>query len=134
MPETIRVSAFFPGVTAERLYRAWLDSAEHSAFTGSAVQVDPQVGGLFSAWDGYIQGTTLQLEPFQLVVQAWRTTDFPPESGDSRLEVRLEEKQGGVQLTLLHSEIPAGQGEDYRQGWEDYYFVTMRKYFAPGEG
>ena len=132
MLETIQVSTFFPGVKAAPLYRAWLDSQEHSAFTGSAAQVDPQVGGGFTAWDGYIQGKTLELEPYRRILQAWRTTDFPPESADSRLEVLFEEMEGGTQIILNHSEIPAGQGEDYRQGWEDFYFETMKDYFSPG--
>jgi len=128
--ETIHCSTIVPGVTPERLYRAWLDSAEHGAFTGSEAQIDPQVGGSFTAWDGYIQGTTLELQPYRRILQAWRTSDFPQGSADSRLEVLLEEVEGGVQITLHHSDIPTGQGEEYRQGWEDYYFQPMQAYFS----
>jgi len=130
MLETIHCSTIVPGVTIERLYRAWLDSAEHGTLTGSEAHIDPQVGGPFTAWDGYIQGTTLELQPYRRILQAWRTTDFPPGSADSRLEVLLEAVEGGVQITLHHSDIPAGQGEEYRQGWEDYYFQPMQAYFS----
>jgi activator of HSP90 ATPase len=44
--------------------------------------------------------------------------------------VLLEEKEGGVQLTLVHNEIPDGQGESYRQGWEEHYFKPMQEYFT----
>ena len=132
MLETIHCSTIIPSVTPERLYRAWLDSAEHGALTGSEAQIDPQVGGSFTAWDGYIQGTTLELQPYRCILQAWRTTDFPQGSADSRLEVLLEEVEGGVQITLHHSDIPTGQGEQYRQGWEDYYFQPMQAYFSGG--
>jgi activator of HSP90 ATPase len=130
--ESFEVTAFFSGVNAEHLYRAWLDSAEHSAFTGSPAQVDPHAGGRFTAWDGYIYGKTLELQPFRLIVQAWRTTEFPAQAPDSRLEVWLEDKEGGVQMRLVHSEIPEGQGDEYRLGWEEYYFIPMREYF-PGK-
>jgi activator of HSP90 ATPase len=129
MLEKIELSTILP-VGPEKLYRAWLDSAEHTAFTGGAAIIEPQVGGAFSAWDGYIQGVTLVLEPYRRIVQTWRTTEFPEASADSRLEVLLEEVEAGTKLTLIHSEIPAGQGEDYRQGWVENYFNPMEEYFS----
>jgi uncharacterized protein YndB with AHSA1/START domain len=129
MLESLKLSTFLPA-SPERVFRAWLDSQEHTYFTGSPAQVDPGIGGRFNAWDGYIQGITLEAEPFHRILQSWRTADFPPESPDSRLEVLLEPAGEDTKLTLIHTEIPAGQGEDYRQGWEDYYFETMRSYFA----
>jgi activator of HSP90 ATPase len=132
VPEKIEVSTFLPGTTPEQLYRAWLDGGLHAAFTGSAAQVDPQVGGRFTAWDGYITGTNLALDPYRRILQSWRTTEFPAGSPDSQLEVLLEEDQDGTTLRLVHTGIPDGQAEDYRQGWEDYYFEPMREYFALG--
>jgi uncharacterized protein YndB with AHSA1/START domain len=130
MAESFEVSTFIPGVSAERVYRAWLDSKEHGDFTGGEAEVDTRVGGRFTAWDGYIQGTTLALEPDRRIVQSWRTTEFPAESPDSHLEVMLADEEGGVQLTLVHSEIPDGQGDSYRQGWEEHYFKPMQEYFT----
>jgi putative hydrolase of HD superfamily len=130
-PEAIRVSTRMPG-SPEQIYRAWLDSNAHSVFTGATAVIDPQEGGSFSAWDGYIQGTTLELQPFQRILQAWRTSEFPPESPDSQLEVLLEpdEQPGWTRLTLIHSQIPPGQGQQYLQGWQDYYFTPMLDYFS----
>jgi uncharacterized protein YndB with AHSA1/START domain len=117
MTESLQVSAFFAGITPERLYSAWLDSEQHAAFTGSPAKVDPQVGGSFTAWDGYIQGATLELQPFLRILQSWRTTEFPEDSPDSSLEVFVQEEKGGARLTLIHTQIPDGQAESYRQGW-----------------
>lgn len=130
MPESIELSEFFPGIKAERLYRAWMDGGEHTAMTGSPAQVDPQVGGRFTAWEGYISGANLELQPFQRILQAWRASEFPEGSPDSRLEIRLQEEEAGTRLTLVHNQIPDGQGESYRQGWEDFYFAPMHKYFS----
>jgi activator of HSP90 ATPase len=129
MLETIYCSTILPASPLV-VYQAWLDSQGHSAFTGSPAEVDPAIGGRFTAWDGYITGTTLELEPYRRIVQAWRTSEFPPDSPDSRLEVLLEETPEGVKISLLHSEIPTGQGATYAQGWEDYYFTPMLEYFA----
>ena len=55
--------------TASEIYNAWLSSEGHSAITGSPAKVDGTVGGKFSAWDGYIFGTTLELKADQHIVQ-----------------------------------------------------------------
>ena len=129
MQESIECSIILP-VNTEQLYSAWLDTAAHTAFTGSSADIDPRLGGRFTAWDGYIEGVTLELEPYRRILQAWRTSEFPEGSSDSRLEILLEDAgHGQTRLRLLHSEIPAGQGESYLQGWEDYYFQPMLEYF-----
>lgn len=127
--ETVRVSAVLPA-TADRVYAAWVDSRGHTKMTGSKAIVDPTVGGEHSAWDGYITGRNIELEPARRIVQTWRTTDFPLGSGDSHLDVHLREVDGGTEITIFHAEIPEGQGAQYEQGWRDHYLEPMRKYFA----
>ncbi len=116
-------------VSPRSLYEAWLDSEEHSAFTGSSASVEGQVGGEMTAWDGYISGVIQDLEPYGRIMQSWRTTEFPEGSEDSRLEILMDAVEGGTRLTFLHSDIPDGQAEMYAEGWEDYYFRPMRAYF-----
>ena len=129
MSDSFEISTVLP-VTAPRLYEAWLKSDTHTAMTGGKAEIDPIAGGLFSAWDGYITGTTIELDPDRRIVQSWRTVEFPPEAPDSRLEIVLSEAAGGTQLTLKHSNIPAGQGASYESGWVDNYFEPMKAYFA----
>ena len=50
--------------------------------TGSPAIVDPEIGGAFEAWDGYISGRTLSLEPGRRIVQSWRTSEFAEDEGD----------------------------------------------------
>ena len=127
--ETVRVSGVLPA-TPDRIYAAWLDSREHSKMTGSKAVVDPAIGGHHSAWDGYITGTNVELEPARRIVQTWRSTDFPLGSGDSHLDVHLRETPEGTEITIIHGEIPEGQGAQYEQGWREHYLEPMRKYFS----
>ena len=128
MLETIQLSATLPA-SPEQIYRDWLSSTGHTAFTDSPAEVDPAVGGRFTAWDGYIAGTNIELEPYRRILQAWRTSEFPTGSPDSQLEVLLEAVEGGTRLTINHSHIPEGQGAMYAQGWQDFYFTPMRAYY-----
>lgn len=111
------------------IYNTWLSSDGHSQMTGSPAEVEAKIGGAFKAWDGYIWGNTLEMEPHQRILQAWRTSEFPEESPDSRVEILLEEADGGTKITLIHTEIPEGQADSYKQGWEDFYFTPMRAFF-----
>jgi activator of HSP90 ATPase len=127
--DSLTVSAVIPGAP-EAIYKAWMSSAGHGAMTGSKAQVTARVGGKFSAWEGYIEGKTLELEPSKRIVQSWRTTDFSAEEEDSRLEVTLVKAKGGTKVTFKQTNIPSGQAAEYKKGWADFYFKPMKKYFA----
>jgi activator of HSP90 ATPase len=129
MKTSFKISTVLPS-PRERLYKAWLSSKEHSVFTGGKARIQARVGGRFTAWDGYITGTTVVLEPFRRVVQSWRTAEFPPGSPDSRLEVLFDDVKMGTRVTLIHRQLPQGQAEQYKAGWREYYFVPMREYYS----
>lgn len=129
MKNGFTISKVIPAKASE-IYKAWLHSKGHAAMTGSPAKVDGKVGGKFTAWDGYIFGSTLELTPNQRIVQAWRTSEFPDDASDSRVEILLEEVDAGTKVTLTHSDMPEDQVESYRQGWEDFYFKPMRQYFG----
>ena len=115
---------------AEAIYKAWLSTDGHSALTGNPAKVDGKVNGDFTAWDGYIWGMFLELEPNHRILQAWRTSEFPSEAEDSIVEILLDEKKGKTKLTLKHSNMPKGQADSYKTGWEDFYFKPMSEYFG----
>lgn len=129
MPENLKLSIILPTEPAE-IYKAWMSTKGHSAMTGAEAKVNPKVGGRFTAWDEYIEGTTEELEMNQRIVQRWRTTDFPNDSPDSLVEIILEAVEKGTKMTLIHSEIPDGQKESYKKGWKDFYFSPMKEYFG----
>jgi len=129
MKNSFKLSAVIPA-PRKRVFDAWLDSKQHGAFTGGKASIQARVGGRFTAWDGYISGKTLELKPSRLIVQSWRTTEFPPDSPDSRLELRFEEAATGTRVTLIHSELPPEQADRYKSGWREFYFAPMRAHFA----
>jgi hypothetical protein len=34
-------------------------------------------------------------------------------------------------VTLVHTDLPPGQGVQYEAGWKDNYFEPMQAYFGP---
>ncbi len=128
MAVEFEVTGIIPA-TPQDVYQAWLDTDQHSQMTGSPARVSDQVGDEFEAWDGYIQGMNLKLEPFGRIIQSWRTTEFDSIDTDSLLEIRFAEHQEGTQITIHHSKLPA-HGMQYQQGWIDAYFAPMQEYFG----
>lgn len=119
--------------SAEVIYNAWISTNGHTQMTGSPAKVDGSVNGAFTAWDGYIWGTFTKLDKNKKIVQTWRTGEFPEDAEDSNVEILLEEKDGKTKLTLIHTNIPEGQANDYKQGWEDFYFKPMREWLGESD-
>ena len=116
--------------TAKDAFKGWLDNKVHAAFTGGAkAEINASEGGTFTVYDDYITGTNVEIFPYKKIIQKWRTTDFDAKDADSLLEIHFTQKEDYTLVSLNHTNIPEGQGEDYKKGWKDYYFTHMKKYF-----
>jgi activator of HSP90 ATPase len=115
---------------AETIYNAWLDSQEHALMTESESAVaSHEIGANYKAHGEYISGKNLELIPNVKIKQSWRSDSFKESDPDSIVEVLLEEKGNVTQLSLIHSEVPE-QESHVEQGWVDYYFEPMKRYFS----
>ncbi len=112
------------------VYKAWLNSEAHTLFTGSEAKTSNKEGKPFTAWDGYISGVNMSLIEGKKIVQFWRTTEFSDNDADSLLELHFTEKGKKTLLTLIHSNIPIGDGNKYKEGWKKWYFNPMKEYFS----
>jgi activator of HSP90 ATPase len=114
-----------------QIYDAWLSSEGHERITGGqAARITAQEGADFTAWDGYITGRNLRLEPDRLIVQSWRTTQFTQTDPDSQIEILLEAVAGGTRITLHHTNVPDGHLGYRDGGWQEHYFETMKEHFG----
>ncbi|MGO8914432.1 MAG: SRPBCC domain-containing protein [Stellaceae bacterium] len=114
----------------QAVYDAWLDSRAHGAMTGAEATASAKLGAAFTAWDGYITGRNLVLEPGRRIVQSWRTTRFAKADPDSEIELLLAPAKTGTKLTLRHRNVPDGHTGYRDGGWQDFYFAPMKAYFS----
>lgn len=128
--DSLHLTALFTA-PPDRIRQAWISAEGHAEMTGAGATSDPRPGGAYTAWDGYIEGTHLEIEPNR-IVQTWRSGDFPSGAADSRLEILIDPHEGGTRVTLLHTGIPPGQGPMYREGWEQFYFAPLRAWCGSG--
>jgi len=112
----------------EDVYDAFMDADKHSAFTGSKATCDPKVGGKFTAWDGYISGKNVELEKGKKIVQDWKTTEWLEGYPPSRFQLTLKKTKDGTEVSMVHSNVPAEQADDIKQGWIDFYWNPLKKF------
>jgi activator of HSP90 ATPase len=123
------VQTVFIPASPEQVWDALMDPAVHSVFTGQGVTGRAEVGATMTAGDGYIRARNLDLERGRLIVQEWSTSEWPKGAGPSRLEIALRPAKGGTELTMTQTDVPSSQADSYRQGWIDYYWEPMQRYF-----
>jgi activator of HSP90 ATPase len=126
--ESLNLEVVLP-VSPKKIYDAWLSSQGHSKFTGAKAKIEPTVGSNFSAWDDYISGKILALDPGKRILQSWRTTEFNENDPDSMLEVLIQPEDNKTRLRLRHWNIPEGEASKYEEGWQEFYFRPMKEYF-----
>ena len=128
--DELKLQATFDFVEPEELFDMWLDGEAHAEMTGGEATCEPVEGAAFTAWDGYIEGANIELDRPTRIVQSWRTSEFSDDDEDSRVELTFEPTEdGGTLMTLVHTNIPAGDGEKYLGGWNDHYFEPMQAFF-----
>lgn len=119
--------------TPKEVFTGWLNDKVHSEFTGGAkAATSSQEGGSFSAYNGYITGTNVEIFPYKKLIQRWRTSDFQDDDEDSLVEITFNAKEDHTLMTITHTNIPDGFGEKYKRDWKEKYFAHMKKYFEKG--
>ena len=126
--QTIRQKVTVPAKPIE-VYEAFVDAKKHSTFTGSKATGQGKVGRKFTAWDGYISGKFLKLEKGKRIVQEWVTTEWPKDFPPSRFELTLKEVRGDTEISMTHSNVPAEQAKDLKEGWNEFYWKPLKEYF-----
>jgi activator of HSP90 ATPase len=122
--QSVRINA-----SPHDVYEALMDSGKHSQLTGSKASISRKTGGRFTAFDGYSEGTNLELVPDRKIVQTWRASDWP-EGHYSRVIFSLKGTEYGTFLAFYQKDVPEEQYDDIYQGWKDYYWTPLKKMFG----
>jgi len=131
MTRIIQIAASLPA-SPDRLFDMYLSSEEHAAFTGSAVSVAPVAGSPFSAFDGVITGTILQVVPKRLIVQSWRSPHWGAADLDSTLILTFLPENDGARIELTQVNVVENDFAGVCHGWEKYYWTPWREYLTRG--
>ena len=124
------VQAAYFAAHPDQLFDMYLNAHTHSAMTGAAAVIAPRAGTPFSAFDGMLSGKLLHVEPMRLIVQTWRSKNWPANAIDSLLVLSFWTQQDGARIELVHVNVPDEDFAGVSQGWEKYYWTPWRSYLA----
>lgn len=124
--KTIRQSVTFKA-TPHDVYEALMDARKHGRFTGGGARISRKVGGTFSVFDGWADGTHVELRTDRKIVQHWRCAQRGwPSDHYSRVTLALRKVRGGTRLTFTQSGVPEVCYAEIKQGWWDNYWLPMK--------
>ena len=124
--KTIRQSVTLRA-TPHQVYETLMDARRHGRLTGSGARISRKVGGTFSVFGGWADGTNLALVRDRKIVQTWRAA-MPgwPRDHYSRVTFTLGKARGGTRLSFTHSGVPEAASAGIKQGWWDNYWRPMK--------
>ncbi|MCE2734834.1 MAG: SRPBCC domain-containing protein [Flammeovirgaceae bacterium] len=126
--QSITVHEIFHNVKASTLFELYTNAAKHEDATGSSALITDKLGEPFNLYNGFCFGENIEIKKNKLIVQAWRTEDWPDELDDSILVIRLIEEGNDTHLYLTHADLPVDMAEPLRKGWNDFYWSKWRTY------
>ncbi|MFA6503542.1 MAG: SRPBCC domain-containing protein [Patescibacteria group bacterium] len=108
------------------IYEMLLDSDKHSQFTGAKAEINREIGGSVSAYDGMIQAVNEELHHNARIVQTWRGSDWP-EGHFSTVTFEIFPTDDGCKLIFSQTGIPEDKYDMVAAGWKEHYWDKMRK-------
>ena len=112
------------------VYDTWLHPVQHGVITEAFASIDGREEGQYQLWGGVVQGRFTYLERPKSIVQTWKTSEFSSSESPSQLTLGFKSHHFGTRLLITHEKIPKRMYEQFRYGWENFYFPRLEFYFA----
>ena len=111
------------------LFDLYINSKKHAAATGAPATIGRTPGSKWNAFGGMIGGTTLLVQPDQLIVQTWRAKFWKKEDL-SILTIKFTKVTGGARVDMVHAGVPQYDQKGVREGWRKYYWKPWKTFLA----
>jgi len=130
--KTIKQAISF-NTTPIKVYEMLTNAEKYSQFAKTKVEINPEINGTFSVFDGYCHGYTIELIEGEKIVQAWHfAEDGWPEDHFSICTFYFELENNKTKLYFEQSGIPEHKAKSLFDGWEKYYWKPMKEYIKNG--
>jgi activator of HSP90 ATPase len=97
-------------------------------WSGYPAQMSTEPGSEFSLWEGDITGKNIEFIQDKKVVQEWY---FGEQSEKSLVVISITPDRENSQVTVEHSNIPDEEFDGISEGWREYYFDAIVRFFNP---
>lgn len=107
----------------EEVFAALTNPFQIELWSGYPADMKPEVGYVFSLWEGDITGVNLEVVPNKRLVQEWF---FGEQDEQSIVRITLKKAGGRTLVDLNHTHIPEDVFEEITEGWRDYYLGSVK--------
>lgn len=114
----------FIAARPETVFAYLTEPGRYTRWMGSEARLDARPGGIYevrTTMGDVARGEFVEVEPPRRVVftWGWEGSDAVP-PGSSRVEITIEERDGGSLLRLRHTGLPEPAIGQHREGWQYY--------------
>ncbi len=112
--------------TPEEIFIALTNPFTIELWSGYKAIMDDKEGTEFSLWEGDISGKNLEITKDKKIMQEWY---FGEQEEKSVVTIKIFEHKKGVQVELVHTNIPDEIYDNITEGWNEYYFGALQEFF-----
>lgn len=112
---------------AEEVYIALTNPFTIELWSGYPAEMSTEPNSEFSLWEGEICGKNLEFKLNELVKQQWY---FEGQDEPSVVSIHLRGKGESTSVELVHENIPDEAFDEMKEGWKDFYFGALKKFFS----
>ena len=112
----------------QRVFEALSNSKQFSELSGAPAEINSEPGGKFTCFGGMITGRTIEIQPPELLVQAWRVGNWNP-GVYSIIKFEFEAiSDNETKLNFEHIGFPEDQKTHLESGWYERYWEPLKIY------
>lgn len=115
---------------ADILYKIYLNSELHAAFTGGPAEIHPEPGGTFTAFNGALTGRMIHVVKSRLIVQTWRSVSFNSDDPDTTLILNFSNEGENGRIDMVHMDVPRHDYNSVKKGWSTFYWNPLKTYLS----
>ncbi|XP_053118256.1 activator of 90 kDa heat shock protein ATPase homolog 1 isoform X2 [Hemicordylus capensis] len=141
----INLKDIFP-TSPDELYRVFITQEMVQAFTHSPAVVEADKGGKFQLLNGSVSGEFTELVPEKQIAMKWRFKSWPEGCATllmlgfilallghfATITLTFNDRAGETEVCMEGRGIPANEEERTREGWQRYYFESIKQTFGYG--
>ncbi|MDW3211031.1 MAG: SRPBCC domain-containing protein [Reichenbachiella sp.] len=112
---------YMVNVSEKMFYKALTNQSMVSQWSGAPAVMSDEVEATFSLWSGSIVGVNLKVAANTLE-QQWKEKNW---TGYSKVSFEWKTGPAGLEVTLIHTDIPERSFQNIKRGWDEHYMNPL---------
>lgn len=112
---------YMVNVSEKMFYKALTNQSMVSQWSGAPAVMSDEVEATFSLWSGSIVGVNLKVAANTLE-QQWKEKNW---TGYSKVLFEWKAGPAGLEVTLIHTDIPESSFQNIKRGWDEHYMNPL---------